>query len=585
MWTYYAMGLNPKAFKPTEACLLQNQYEDPSTFPKMIWPTNYSRLACQVAFTLFMAGSDFAPKAILDGKNIKDYLQDHLLAALMYFYRRIFNQTDLKNRTIIGVESMNEVNHGLVGYNDLSVLIQDNSLKLGTTPTPFQSMLLGMGIAQEVDVYQFGALGPSKSGTEIVDPKGVKAWLPEDYDDTKYGWKRDPEWKLGRCIWAQHGVWDDSTNEILIPDYFKCTPEGQPLDQIAFNEIYFTNYWNKFYMGMREVDKKMFLLCQPPILTIPPKLKTSAFMDSRIIYAPHFYDGLTLMKKHWNTWWNVDVLGVLRGRYSTPAMAIKVGETAIRNCLRDQFSAIKQEGIDNLGLTPCLMTETGMPFDLDDGAAYHSGDYSSQISSWDALGFALEGSQIHHTLWTYCSQNSHGRGDNWNGEDFSIYCKGGEIGKMPSFLDYPLYSDTSRSSSSLSVDSSVTLQGNSKEMAQWSITHGMRAEMAIARPFPIAIVGGLISYGFQMKAGVFKLEISGNACLDENSLGTTVALPAFNFPNEDFEVSCSSGSWDFDEGTRILTWWHDEGSQELQIKSLNLPELTSYWWDSITYFC
>lgn len=584
MWTFYAMGLNPQAFKATEAALVQNQWEPPHEFPKMIWPTNYGRLACQVAFTLFTGGLDFAPKAIIDGKNIQEYLQEHLLEALRYFYKRIFTETDLANRTIIGAESLNELNHGLLGFDDITKLPQDNSLKLGTTPTPLQAMLLGMGVSQEVDVYEFKSLGPAKTGTQVVDPQGQTAWLPKDYDDSRYGWKRDPGWELGTCIWAQHGVWDVATGEVLKPEYFKRTPEGQVLDSAVFNELYFANYWNKFYMGMREIDKKMFLLCQPPVLTVPPNMKNSAFMDSRIIYSPHYYDGLTLVNKHWSTWWNVDVLGILRGRYASPALAIKIGESAIRNCLRDQLIAMKQEGIDNLGYLPCLMSETGMPFDLDGGAAYESGDYSGQISSWDAIGYALEGSQMHHTLWTYCANNVHGYGDQWNGEDFSVFCSGGG-GSSASFGKFSssLYADQG-STDSLSIDSTVTLKAKSRAMSDWALSqHGHRAEKAIARPYPLAIAGSLTLYGFDMKKGVFSLEIKAKSCLEDGDFGTEVSIPVFNFPDAEFEVEISSGGWDFDDETRVLTWWHAEGEQSLKVTSLDIPVATAAatWWDTL----
>lgn len=37
MWTLYAVGFNPKTFKRTEAALVQNTYDKPALFPKMIW--------------------------------------------------------------------------------------------------------------------------------------------------------------------------------------------------------------------------------------------------------------------------------------------------------------------------------------------------------------------------------------------------------------------------------------------------------------------------------------------------------------------------------------------------------------------
>lgn len=103
-----------------------------------------------------------------------------------------------------------------------------------------------------------------------------------------------------------------------------------------------------------------------------------------------------------NRYWNVDVFGILRGRYLSPAFAIKIGETAIRNCFRDQLSAIRKEGFDYMGNHPCVFTEIGIPYDMDDMYAYRTGDFSSQSSAMDANHFALEGSGVNgFILWNY----------------------------------------------------------------------------------------------------------------------------------------------------------------------------------------
>ena len=91
----------------------------------------------------------------------------------------------------------------------------------------------------------------------------------------------------------------------------------------------------------------------------------------------------------------------------SPAFAIKIGETAIRNCLRDQLSAIRKEGTDYMGNHPCVFTEIGIPYDMDDKYAYKTGDYSSQSSAMDANHFALEGCGANgFTLWTYTAMVS-----------------------------------------------------------------------------------------------------------------------------------------------------------------------------------
>lgn len=63
---------------------------------------------------------------------------------------------------------------------------------------------------------------------------------------------------------------------------------------------------------------------------------------------------------------------------------------------------MKQEGVDNIGLTPCVFTEIGIPYDMDDKYAYKNADYISQIRAMDANHYALEGAQVGFTLWTYC---------------------------------------------------------------------------------------------------------------------------------------------------------------------------------------
>jgi hypothetical protein len=84
---------------------------------------------------------------------------------------------------------------------------------------------------------------------------------------------------------------------------------------------------------------------------------------------------------------------------------VKIGETAIRNCLRDQLHFLRDESYENMGNHPLLFTEIGIPYDMDDKAAYDTGDYSSQTSAMDANHFALEGSKSNgYTIWVYTSE-------------------------------------------------------------------------------------------------------------------------------------------------------------------------------------
>ena len=300
MWTIYAVGLNPRTFRATEAAWVQNTYPDPADYPKMIWATNYTRLACQVIFTMFFAGRDFTPKAIIDGKNIQDYLQEHFVSACGHLAQRIHEAGDVENDVVIGWESMNEPNRGLIGWPDLSVVPGEQKLQKGPSPTAWQAILTGSGRACEEDTWDFGGLGPYKSGTTLVDPKGETAWLPADYDDSKYGWKRDADWKLGECIWAQHGVWDPSKDELLQTEYFAKTPaSGKKIDYEFFTNNYFMSFYRRYRKAITTVHKDVIMFCQPPVLEIPPSIKGTEDDDPNMVFSPHFYDGVTLMMKKW----------------------------------------------------------------------------------------------------------------------------------------------------------------------------------------------------------------------------------------------------------------------------------------------
>ncbi|KAI9758534.1 MAG: hypothetical protein M4579_003026 [Chaenotheca gracillima] len=588
LWTVYACGLKPLGFDATEAALIHNTYPDPSTFPKMIWSTNYTRLACQVIFTLFFAGKDFAPKAIIDGKNIGDYLQDHFIAACKQVATRIKEAGDLCDTVVIGWESVNEPNRGLVGNQDLSAIPSEQKLQKGTSPTAWQAILTGSGRAVEVETWDFGGMGPFKSGTVLVDPKGSDAWLPADFDDSRYGWKRDPGWKLGECLWAQHGIWDPSSDSLLKKSYFGKNPRTkEKIDYEYFTNNYFMDFFRKFKTDIRSAHPDCIMFCQPPVLEIPPSIKGTADDDPKMVYAPHYYDGVTLMTKKWNRYWNVDVFGLLRGRYIGPPFAVKIGETAIRNCLRDQLSAIRQEGVEYMGVHPCVLTEFGIPYDMDDKYAYKTGDYTSQSLAMDANHFAVEGSGMNgYSLWLYMCKNNHQWGDQWNGEDLSIFSvddrplpqdpiasqfissSGTDLSsKSPNASDSPSISranlKTTLSTPSISSQTPTT----EPELAN---NPGYRAAEAYVRPSPLATVGNVESSGFDLRNCIFTLSISASSSTPED-LPTEIFLPAYHFPSDNVKVEVSGGKWEIsteDEemgAIQKLKWWHGEGPQNMTV--------------------
>nr|POE48762.1 putative glycosyl hydrolase [Quercus suber] len=589
MWTVYACGLDPRKFVATQASLVQNTWTDPAEFPKMVWATNYSRLACQTIFTFFFAGRDFAPKCVIDGKNIQDWLQDHFVAACQHLARRIHDAGDLEGEVVLGYESVNEPNKGYLGHPDLNTIPQDQRLRKGTTPTAFQAMLTGSGRAIEVDTWDFGSFGPYKSGTQLIDPKGESAWLDPHWDDTQYGWKRAGSWKLGVDVWAQHGVWDPDTDEMMLPHYFSKHPKtGVEVDQDYWTNNNFLDYYRKYKHAIRSVWPDAMMLMQPSPFEIPPQIKDTKDDDQNMIFASHFYDGITLITKKWNKLYNVDVLGVLRGRYSSPAFAVKIGEAAIRNCFKDQLGEIRREGDQYMGTHPCIYTEIGIPYDMDDKRAYQTGDYSSQAAAIDANMFAVEGSSVAgFTWWVYTASNSHYWGDNWNGEDLSIYSS--EDRPLPPSsstrpsLDpsNPNYSESQNEGNTpvtpdslqktLSVDSMPNIHLRATQSTE---TPGFRAAEAYVRPTPIATHGSIISFGFDLKTCSFTLALNATSATPQDA-PTEIFLPDFHFPVGQTSVEVTGGKWTIqvDEMVesapqQIMRWWHGEGEQKIVVKGI-----------------
>lgn len=145
-----------------------------------------------------------------------------------------------------------------------------------------------------------------------------------------------------------------------------------------------------------------------------------------------------------NRLYNVDVIGVLRGKYLAPVFAVKIGETAIRNCIRDQLQFLRDESLRYMGNHPMIFTEIGIPYDMDDKYAYKTGDYSSQVRAMDANHFALEGSTSNgFTLWLYSARVSllNWHSSNWNNSaDYSLrmIMNGETIGMEKTYPSAPM---------------------------------------------------------------------------------------------------------------------------------------------------
>ncbi|KAI0044121.1 glycoside hydrolase family 5 protein [Auriscalpium vulgare] len=579
-WTLLACGMNPRNFTATQASILHNEYPiahqpDPASVPAMMWSTNYGHLATQTLFTLFFAGRDFAPKCIIDGMNIQDYLQKHYIEAFGQLADRIRDAGDLLEDCVVGWDSMNEPAEGFVGYPDLNSLPdhQTSTLKKGPTPTPAQSLRLGMGQAQTVENWTFNTFGPKQSGTVTVDPKGLTIWAdplmePEGVHP-RYGWTRDPGWRLGEDIWAQHDVWDIETGYVMRPDYFRLLPaeEGasDATQEVSFISDYWAPHWQAWARRMRQAHPEAIHFVAPPVFAPPPPLDEED-LGGRVCYSTHYYDGLTLVTRHWN-WFNADALGLLRGKYKSKVQALRVGERAIRKSLQDQLGMLKEDAII-LGAYPTIVGEIGIPYDMDGRRAYgwtdggkHKGDYTYQERALDASLNATDGpNAMSYTIWTYCPDNVHPWGDGWNMEDLSLWSPddlrprdGREVyaGNLADKSSALLLAHKRSAMRSRSTFRGITPMGASQlslatlpvaaalfnddvrrpEITRTDIwdseydflTDGARAVKSFSRPYPIAVVGIVGDIKFDINKTEFKLTVRVRA--DDAPISSASSTP------------------------------------------------------------
>ncbi|SCV06010.1 LANO_0H20120g1_1 [Lachancea nothofagi CBS 11611] len=583
LWTLYCAGFQPRRFEQTQAAIIQNSFIDPRTgkeskpYPKMLWATNYSRLAAQTMFTLFFGGKKFAPKCAINGLNIEDYLQDRFTEAVMTFYRRIrANAPELfEDHCVIGLETMNEPNMGYFTDPNLSEVPKDRKLKRGTMPTAFQAFQLGEGLPALVDTYEISVFGPRKTDTTRIDPKGQSAWLSEDERaevDAQYNWQRGEEWKAATCIWRLHGVWELKKGNqpvLLKADYFAREPmTGARIDLRYFTNGFFLDYFQKFRGKFREQDTESYIFMQSLTLQEPPRLKNTDLIDDKTIYACHFYDGMSLMFKSWNKLYNVDTLGIMRDKYANPVLSVVLGETMIRKCIRKQLAQMKEEGKKLLGSrVPVFFTEIGMPFDMDNKKAYENGDFSSQIGAMDALGYALEGSNLSYSLWCYCTDNSHEWGDSWNNEDFSIWSKDDLIDHSSS-TPTDLKSDSEPdlvSSFSTIPHGRVSDIDTEEEESHWDY-NGVRALEAILRPYPVKISGEFENAEFDLTRREYRLTINAKSRENGRLASTLIFLPQMHFPIGQTTIKTTSGQFLYDPNQQVLRWSHDLGLQSISLR-------------------
>jgi hypothetical protein len=194
---------------------------------------------------------------------------------------------------------------------------------------------------------------------------------------------------------------------------------------------------------------------------------------------------------------------------------IIIGPQRARQALTRQVARLIERSASQMNGAPTLIGETGIPFDMGYARAYRSGDFSMQLRAMDASMSALESSFASFTLWNYTADNTNERGDQWNGEDFSIYSRD-QLGGDDDLYD------------------------------------GGRALGAVIRPYPIIIAGEPIHISFDRRSRRFEFSFRHAAGVDAPS---ELFIPRLQYP-QGCKVQVSDGIFELDAGRQLLLYKH-----------------------------
>mmetsp|Transcript_21952 Transcript_21952/g.34408 ORF Transcript_21952/g.34408 Transcript_21952/m.34408 type:complete len:204 (+) Transcript_21952:1106-1717(+) len=157
------------------------------------------------------------------------------------------------------------------------------------------------------------------------------------------------------------------------------------------------------------------------------------------------------------------------------------------------------------GGSPAILGEVGIPFDMDKGEAFRTGDFSTEIYAMDASLQAVESSLLSATIWNYSPDNCNERGDDWNGEDLSVF------------------SSDQRSNIS-------------------DIFSGIRAPPAVIRPYAMRTAGTPTAMKFDICTGIFKFTFRSDPAVKAPTL---IFVPYYHYHQSPPCISVTAGSFQY----------------------------------------
>ncbi|MEM8861992.1 MAG: alpha/beta fold hydrolase, partial [Chloroflexota bacterium] len=469
-WTLEKVGFKLENLHATGAAFLHQEHGDPC--PTMRWTTNYGKLACATMWTLFFGGNRFAPQLNIDGVPVQDYLQSHYINAVKQVAERV---KDMPH--VIGYDTLNEPSHGYIGVEDLTsskwLFVQS-----GASPSVLDGMVAGAGHTRTVDNYTVGQFGIRKDGTTHINESAVSAWQDG-----------------AQPIWQQHGAWQmgSSGPELLKPDYFA---------NANFADDHMRPFIERYTHELRSIHPNALIFAETALQQPLPKIELGG-----LVHAGHWYDVAVLFQRQFNPWLGLDA--------AKPRPVI--GAKRIEQSFAAQLKHLKDEGIEQLN-EPTLLGEFGVAYDLNDKIGFTEGNFGPHRLAHDRTFKALEANLLSGTLWNYTADNDNPHGDQWNGEDLSIFSQ-----DQIHPLDDPHDFDA-----------------------------GGRAIGGFCRPYPKFTAGEPLKLTFDIDSRDFEFSFKHLADINEP---TEIYVPDYHY-GVGLGVEISDGEVEYDQENQTLRWFH-----------------------------
>jgi hypothetical protein len=336
------------------------------------------------------------------------------------------------------------------------------------------------------------------------------------------------------------------TPRLLKPFHFATNPKtGQAIE---FLQDYGIPFWRKATAAIRTHIPDAIIFCEPVLdMTDPSKEQKPILSDEDVgpgcVWAPHYYDGMTLMTKSFSRYLGMD--SVTQRPSISMEMISKSYAMGISK-LMHEATFIGSNGC------PVLIGECGIPFDLggrlgkplffgdhESKTAFETGDFSKCTMAMERTMSALEKAAVSYTIWCYQPENRNAIGDGWNGEDLSLF----------------------------SVDQ-VT------EGDEDNLFAGGRSLEAVIRPYPCRVAGDVVrfSFGLFRKDRRFDFVFKPDRHLAVKE--TEIFLPRFQYPHgvKVVIIPESSGTYQLDWQQQTMTFVHTDHVSVVHIKVLKVFE-------------